>query len=52
MTTEVTVELFRDFWWLMFPLFGMGMAIWGMASENAREAEILREARERLERGQ
>lgn len=52
MTTDATVDLVRDFWWLIFPAFGMGMAIWGMASENAREAQTLREARERLERGQ
>jgi hypothetical protein len=29
-------ELFRDFWWLVFPLFGMGMAIWGTAAEERR----------------
>ncbi len=40
-------ELFRDFWWLMFPIFGMVMAILGVSREDAR---ILREAREKLER--
>lgn len=43
-------ELFRDFWWLMFPIFGMLMAIQGVARENARDERILREAREKLER--
>ena len=43
-------ELFRDFWWLMFPIFGMVMAILGVSREDARDARILREAREKLER--
>lgn len=46
----MTEELFRDFWWLMFPVFGMVMAILGMARENAVDEAILRQARERLER--
>ncbi len=43
-------ELFRDFWWLMFPVFGMVMAILGMARDSARDDAILRQARDRLER--
>lgn len=46
----MTVELFRDFWWLMFPVFGMVMAIFGMVRNDAYAAAILREAREKLER--
>ena len=46
----MTVELFRDFWWLMFPVFGMVMAILGMTQENSRRDAILRDAREKLER--
>lgn len=46
----MTEELFRDFWWLIFPLFGMGMAVWCMASENARDNRIIRDARRELER--
>ncbi len=46
----MTEELFRDFWWLMFPVFGMVMAILGMARDNAHEDRVLREARQRLER--
>jgi hypothetical protein len=46
----MTVELFRDFWWLMFPVFGMVMAVWGMARDSAQHDAILRQARERLER--
>jgi hypothetical protein len=44
------VELFRDFWWLMFPLFGMVMAVWGMARDNAEQDAIVRNARDKLER--
>ena len=46
----MTEGLFRDFWWLMFPIFGMVMAAIGCVRENAREDEILRNAREQLER--
>ncbi len=45
-------ELFRDFWWLMFPIFGMVFAMFGMIQNNKREERILRDAREKLERGQ
>jgi hypothetical protein len=34
-------ELFRDFWWLIFPVFGMLIAIWGMASSERRTASVL-----------
>jgi hypothetical protein len=46
----MAVELFRDFWWLMFPVFGMVMAAWGMARDGAEQSRILRDAREKLER--
>jgi hypothetical protein len=46
----MTVELFRDFWWLMFPVFGMVMAVWGMARDGAYQQHVIREAREKLER--
>lgn len=48
----MTVELFRDFWWLMFPVFGMVMAAWGMARDSAAQDAIIRDAREKLERKQ
>jgi len=48
----MTMELFRDFWWLIFPVFGMVMAVWGMAREGAGQDAILRQAREKQERGQ
>lgn len=43
-------ELFRDFWWLMFPVFGMVMAIFGMARNGSYQDAVIREAREKLER--
>ncbi|MGH6949876.1 MAG: hypothetical protein ACREH4_03330 [Vitreimonas sp.] len=46
----MTEELFRDFWWLIFPIFGMVMAVIGYARDNTRDDAILRNARERLER--
>ena len=46
----MTVELFRDFWWLMFPVFGIVMAIMGMAREGSYRDRVIRQARENLER--
>jgi hypothetical protein len=43
------VELFYDFWWLMFPIFGMVMAILGVAQENRRIDATLERARRQLE---
>lgn len=34
-------ELFRDFWWLIFPVFGMGMGLLGMFSTERRSREVL-----------
>lgn len=45
----MTVELFREFWWLMFPIFGMVMAVWGMARENRAADDIIERARRNLE---
>jgi len=47
---EMTEELFRDFWWLMFPVFGMVMAILGAARTGAYQDQVIRDAREKLER--
>ena len=43
-------ELFRDYWWLMFPIFGMVMALRGQANEFSRQEQILRDAEAKLER--
>ena len=42
-------ELFRDFWWLMFPVFGMVMAALGFFQEERRANAILNRARRQLE---
>lgn len=46
----MTEELFRDYWWLMFPVFGMVMAILGMVRDNDYRNRVIRQAREDLER--
>lgn len=38
----MTVDL--DFWWLIFPLFGIVMAIIGCARENSGDEAMLRDA--------
>ena len=34
-------SLFRHFWWLIFPLFGMFMGFWGMVSSGRRSREAM-----------
>lgn len=34
-------EFFRDFWWLMFPIFGMLMAVMGMFQDDARSKKTM-----------
>ncbi len=34
-------DLFRDYWWLMFPIFGMLMAVWGMISHERRLHSVM-----------
>jgi hypothetical protein len=34
-------EFFRDFWWLMFPIFGMGMAVMGMFQDDRRSQKTM-----------
>ena len=46
----MTEELFRDYWWLMFPLFGMVMAVLGMVRDDDYRNRVIRQAREDLER--
>lgn len=42
-------DLFRDFWWLMFPLFGMVMALIGALRDNQRIDAIHERARRDVE---
>lgn len=41
-------ELFRDFWWLIFPIFGMVMAVIGAVQENRRIDDVCERARREL----
>jgi len=34
-------EFFHDFWWLMFPLFGMSMAVMGMFQDDRRSQKAI-----------
>lgn len=34
-------EFFRDYWWLIFPLFGMLLAVWGMIQSDRRTRNML-----------
>ena len=43
-------ELFRDYWWLMFPIFGMVIALRGQSHEFTRQQRILRDAENNLAR--
>ncbi len=33
--------LFRDFWWLIFPIFGMAMSVWGMSHSERRSRNVI-----------
>lgn len=34
-------EFFARYWWLMFPLFGMLMAIWGMSQSERQSKNVV-----------
>lgn len=42
------MDVFRDFWWLVFPLFGMVMASLGVLREGGRIDAIHERARREL----
>ena len=44
-------ELFRDFWWLLFPIFGMGMGLWGMASTERRSRDVMNVIKSYIDQG-
>ena len=44
-------ELFRDFWWLLFPIFGMGMGLWGMASTERRSRDVINVIKSYVDQG-
>lgn len=44
-------ELFRDFWWLIFPVFGMAMAFTGMFQSDRRANDVLNLIRSYTDQG-
>lgn len=38
---KVMEDLFRQFWWLLFPLFGMGMGFYGMWIGQRRRRDTI-----------
>ncbi len=44
-------ELFRDFWWLLFPIFGMGMGLWGMSSSERRSRDVMNVIKSYVDQG-
>lgn len=44
-------ELFRDYWWLIFPIFGMAMAFWGMVQDDRRARNVLNVIRSYTDQG-
>jgi hypothetical protein len=44
-------ELFRDFWWLLFPIFGMSMGLVGMLQAESRSRHVMRLIKSYLDQG-
>jgi hypothetical protein len=44
-------EFFRDFWWLMFPVFGMFIAIIGMVQAESRSRQVMNLIKSYVEQG-
>jgi hypothetical protein len=44
-------DLVREFWWLIFPVFGMVMALWGMAQSEGRAKSTISMLRAYAEQG-
>jgi hypothetical protein len=45
-------DLFRSFWWLIFPLFGMFMAVWGTVTSQRRTTSVIDLIKTYTDRGQ
>lgn len=45
-------DLFRSYWWLIFPIFGMGMAFWGMVQDDRRARSAMDLIKSYIDRGQ
>ena len=34
-------ELFASYWWIIFPIFGMGMGLFGMVDSSRRTRQMM-----------
>lgn len=44
-------ELFRDYWWLIFPFFGMGMALLGATQEERKAKSAMQLIKSYIDQG-
>lgn len=44
-------DLFASYWWLMFPIFWMGMSVWRTLSGERRTNSVMRTIRAYVEQG-
>jgi hypothetical protein len=44
-------ELFRDYWWLIFPFFGMGMAVLGATQEERKAKSAMQLLKSYVDQG-
>jgi len=44
-------DLFQSFWWLIFPIFGMGMGVLGMIQNDQRTRRTMELIRTYVEQG-
>jgi hypothetical protein len=42
---------FHDFWWLIFPVFGMFMAVWGMMQSDRRSRDVMKVIKSYIDQG-
>lgn len=45
-------DLFRQFWWLIFPVFGMAMGVYGMWNDQRRRRDTIELLKVYAEKGQ
>lgn len=44
-------DLFDQYWWLIFPIFGMTMGFWGMVSNERRSRSMMEVMKSYVEQG-
>jgi hypothetical protein len=51
-TDHTFAELFREFFWMIFPIFGMGVGAWAIWNEFSRQKKALEVLKVYAEKGQ